>query len=133
MPPNLAQISPAGGEKSTQYAYTVNTFSWLLLSFAAEFSSSGPIRKSPITFPATPSSSLYISFVCRIAEGVEQDQKAAAKVEKERELRRRLREEDREMEKKAKEAEDIMLGRRTKELINIKLYDKKYVKYFLCL
>jgi hypothetical protein len=56
---------------------------------------------------------------------VEQDQKAAAKVEKERELRRRLREEDREMEKKAKEAEDIMLGRRTKELINIQLYDKQ--------
>jgi hypothetical protein len=52
---------------------------------------------------------------------VEQDQKAAAKVEKERELRRRLREEDKEMEKKAKEAEDIMLGRRTKELMNIKL------------
>ncbi len=56
---------------------------------------------------------------------MEQDQKAAAKVEKERELRRRLREEDREMEKKAKEAEDIMLGRRTKELINIQLYDKQ--------
>ena len=65
-----------------------------------------------------------VSLVCRIAEGVEQDQKAAAKVVKERELRRRLREEDKEMEKKAKEAEDIMLGRRTKELINIKLYDK---------
>jgi hypothetical protein len=56
---------------------------------------------------------------------VEQDQKAAAKVEKERELRRRLREEDKEMEKKAKEAEDIMLGRRTKELINIKLHDRR--------
>ncbi len=56
---------------------------------------------------------------------MEQDQKAAAKVEKERELRRRLREEDKEMEKKAKEAEDIMLGRRTKELINIKLHDRR--------